>query len=60
MLLCLNIKQRGFSMKGVKIQATISEKSVIHLDELSKKMGLKKSVLIDLAIKELAKKEAKE
>jgi len=47
-------------VKGIKIQATISEKSVEILDELSKKLGLKKSVLIDLAIKELAKKEANE
>jgi len=34
--------------------------SIEILDELSKKLGLKKSVLIDLAIKELAKKEANE
>lgn len=47
-------------MKGIKIQATISKISVDILEELSKKMGLKKSVLMDLAIKELAKKEIKE
>jgi len=46
-------------MKSVKIQATISEKSVDILNDLSQKLGLKKSVLIDLAIKELHKKETK-
>jgi len=46
-------------MKSVKIQTTISEKNVENLDLLVEKTGLKKSVLINLAIKELAEKELK-
>jgi len=44
-------------MKSVKLQITVSEKSNELLNHLVKKLGLRKSILIDLSIKELARKE---
>jgi len=40
-------------MKSVKIQVTISAKTAEILESLVKEMGLKKSTLIELAIREL-------